>query len=180
MTPTFLIAFYSNIVSSNLPLARNLTMYLTLSQNIYRPISLPNLAAPSIMHRLFNLRIRTHWRITYLLWRCLWTKSILRKTRNSSLSIMFGLSHPQVIGCLSLAPVIMIQWASINAISSSYVGTSFWVQGEMSVEPTAKIYLQNKLSKCRSKLQDLLPLLDAKSGLILFDYLRGMIESVIA
>ncbi|THH20534.1 hypothetical protein EW146_g844 [Bondarzewia mesenterica] len=34
--------------------------------------------------------------------------------------------------------------------------------GDMSVDSMPKVYLQNKLSKCRSKLQELIPLLDAK------------------
>ena len=35
-------------------------------------------------------------------------------------------------------------------------------QGEMSVDPAPKVYLQNRLSKCRSKLQELDPVLSAK------------------
>lgn len=35
-------------------------------------------------------------------------------------------------------------------------------QGEMSVEPAPKIFIQNKLAKCRSKLQELDPLIVAK------------------
>lgn len=33
----------------------------------------------------------------------------------------------------------------------------------MSVDDAPKVFLQNKLSKCRSKLQELVPLLDGKS-----------------
>jgi hypothetical protein len=35
---------------------------------------------------------------------------------------------------------------------------------EMSVEPAPKIFLQNKLSKCRTKLEELGPLIEAKRG----------------
>ncbi|OBZ68741.1 Protein BZZ1 [Grifola frondosa] len=34
--------------------------------------------------------------------------------------------------------------------------------GEMSVEPAPKVYLQNRLSRCRAKLQELQPVLDSK------------------
>jgi hypothetical protein len=33
----------------------------------------------------------------------------------------------------------------------------------MSVEPAPKVFLQNKLSRCRAKLQELGPLMDSKS-----------------
>ena len=36
------------------------------------------------------------------------------------------------------------------------------VQGEMSVDPAPKVFIQNKLAKCRSKLQELGPLINTK------------------
>lgn len=38
----------------------------------------------------------------------------------------------------------------------------------MNVDPGPKVYLQNRLNKCRAKMNELQPVLDAKSELTVF------------
>lgn len=53
------------------------------------------------------------------------------------------------------------------------------LQSDLNVEPLPKVFLQNKLSRCRNKLTELEPVLQAKSMFIVNDPLKTVCHALI-
>ena len=68
---------------------------------------------------------------------------------------------------------------SLSGSTSRYDINMHLRQDDMSVEPAPKVFIQNKLAKCRNKLQELGPLINTKRmSFIIYDVSNKQVDVI--